>query len=127
MYTMFNHSHQGLALLSLLLTLGWAAMVLLAPRTVATLGRPQRLCYIGAMATTGLVGVTGLLLGLLQGSWMTMLFPWLGLAAVIGHGIAGVRSRKTLIAGQKAAAVVAVIVQVLLLVAAYGLMTVKPF
>ena len=127
MYTMFNHSHQGLALLSLLLTLAWAAVVLFAPRTTTTLGRTQRLCYIGAMATTGLVGVTGLMLGLLQGSWMTLLFPWLGLAAVIGHGIAGVRSRKALVAGNKTTAVIAVVVQVLLLVAAYGLMTVKPF
>ena len=127
MYTMFNHSHQGLALLALLLTLGWAAVVLLAPRTTQPLGRMQRLCYIGAMAATGLAGLTGLLLVLLQSSWMTLLFPWLGLVAVVGNGIAGARSRKALIAGNRALAIVAVVVQILLLVAAYGLMTVKPF
>lgn len=127
MYTMFNHSHQGLALLALLLTLGWAAVVLMAPRTTQSLGRMQRLCYIGAMAATGLAGITGLMLVLLQSTWMSLLFPWLGLVAVVGHGIAGARSRKALIAGNRALAIVAVVVQILLLVAAYGLMTVKPF
>jgi len=124
MYTMFNHSHQGLALLSLLLTIGWAVMVMIAPRTTTTLGRTQRLFYIGAMAATGLAGLTGLAL---VGAWMTLLFPWLGLVAVAGHGFAGVRSRKALVAGNKGTAVVAVVVQILLLVATYGLMTVKPF
>lgn len=54
-------------------------------------------------------------------------FPWLGLAAVAGHGIAGVRSRKALTAGAKTSALVAAACQIVLLVAAYGLMTVKPF
>ena len=128
MYTAFNHGHQGLALLSLLLTIAWAGAVLFAPRVNAALGRTQRLFYVGAMAATGLAGVTGLALVMLgQGAWLTLLFPWLGLVAVIGHGIAGVRSRKALMAGNKTLATVAVVVQILLLVAAYGLMTVKPF
>lgn len=127
MYTMFNHSHQGLALLSLLLTLGWAGVVMFAPQGLGGLGGVRRLCYVGAMALTGLVGVTGLLLMLVNSAWMSLLFPWLGLAAVVVHGFAGVRSRKALLAGNKGTAVVAVIVQILLLVAAYGLMTVKPF
>ena len=127
MYTMFNHSHQGLALLSLLLTIGWAGVVMFAPQGLGTLGGARRLCYIGAMALTGLAGVSGLMLMLLNGVWMTLLFPWLGLLAVVIHGIAGVRSRKALLAGNKGTAVVAVVVQILLLVATYGLMTVKPF
>lgn len=128
MYKLFNHGHQGLALLSLLLTIGWAVVVLFTPRITAALGRTQRLFYIGSMAATGLAGVTGLVLvALATGSWLALLFPWLGLVAVAGHGFAGVRSRKALLAGNKTVAVVAVVVQILLLVAAYGLMTVKPF
>src|SRR5690606_1761170 len=128
MYEMFNHGHQGLALLSLLLTLGWAAVVLFAPRPTANLVGMQRLFYIGAMAATGLAGVSGLVLvALAMGTWLALLFPWLGLVAVAAHGFAGVRSRKALVAGNKGMAVVAVVVQILLLVAAYGLMTVKPF
>ncbi|HJE28464.1 MAG TPA: hypothetical protein K8U95_04660 [Pseudomonas nitrititolerans] len=128
MYELFNHGHQGLAMLSLLLTLGWAAVVLFAPRPSAGLGGMQRLFYIGAMAVTGLAGVSGLVLvALAMGAWLALLFPWLGLVAVAGHGFAGVRSRKALVAGNKATAVVAVVVQILLLVGAYGLMTVKPF
>jgi len=127
MYKLFNHGHQGLAMLSLLLTIGWAVVVLLAPRVTAALGRTQRLFYIGAMVATGLAGVSGLVLVLLQSSWMALLFPWLGLVAVAGHGFAGARSRKALLAGKKPVAIAAVVVQILLLIAAYGLMTVKPF
>ncbi|WP_312477752.1 hypothetical protein [Stutzerimonas nitrititolerans] len=128
MYELFNHGHQGLAMLSLLLTLGWATVVLFAPRPSAGLGGVQRLFYIGAMAVTGLAGVSGLVLvALAMGAWLALLFPWLGLVAVAGHGFAGVRSRKALVAGNKSTAVVAVVVQILLLVAAYGLMSVKPF
>ncbi len=115
-------------MLARLRTLGGAAVVRCAPRPSAGLGGVQRLFYIGAMAGTGLAGVSGLVLvALAMGAWLALLFPWLGLVAVAGHGFAGVRSRKALVAGNKATAVVAVVVQILLLVAAYGLMTVKPF
>jgi len=128
MYELFNHGHKGLAMLALLLTLGWAAVALFTPHAAVGLGRMQRLLYIGAMAVTGLAGVSGLVLvALAMGAWLALLFPWLGLVAVAGHGFAGVRSRKALVADNKSTAVVAVVLQILLLVAAYGLMTVKPF
>lgn len=125
MYHVFNHAHQGLAMLSVLLTIGWAAVVLFAPR-VPDLGRVQRLVYVGAMASTGLAGLSGLVLVALESGWLTMLFPWLGLAAVAGHGICGKRSRKALVAQSRVPALALVALQLLLLIAAYGLMTVKP-
>ena len=128
MYELFNHAHKGLAMLSVLLTIGWAGVVLFAPRAAAGLVRTQRMVYVGAMASTGLTGVSGLVIvALALGAWLVMLFPWLGVLAVVGHGIAGVRSRKALVAGNRAGALVAVVLQILFLVAAYGLMTVKPF
>nr|ART37989.1 F57 [uncultured bacterium] len=44
-----------------------------------------------------------------------------------GHGIAGARSRKALTASGRTSALVAAVCQIVLLVAVYGLMTVKPF
>ena len=71
MYAMLLNAHVGLAVLALVLTLGWAAVV------VATTGAPGRLSrtvYIGAMASTGLAGVTGVVLAL-AGGFATMAFP----------------------------------------------------
>lgn len=128
MYELFNHAHKGLAMLSVLLTMGWAGVALTASRAVAGLGRPYRLVYAGAMVTTGLVGLSGLVLVAAgKGIWLSQAFPWLGLAAIVGHGIAGARSRRALLAGERVPAVAAGALQLLLLVAAYGLMTLKPF
>lgn len=114
-------------MMSVLLTLLWALAVAVAPGIGgAVSGRSRRLAYVGAMASTGLTGVTGL--GLIAvGSWLTLIFPWLGLVAVIGHGIAGARGRRALSGGRKRAAVASSILQILFLAAAYGVMTVKPF
>lgn len=126
MYNIFNEAHRGLAILSLLLTLGWAGLLLAARQPMAELARPHRLVYAGAMASTGLVGITGIVVTAM-GPWMATLFPWLGLVAVAGHGVAGARSRRALVAGDRTSALVAAGVQIVLLAAAYGLMTVKPF
>ncbi len=123
MYAMLLTAHVGLAVLAVLLTLGWAAIVV-APS--AGPGRPSRLVYIGAMASTGLVGVTGLIAAF-AGGFATMAFPWIGLVAIAGHGFAGVRSRRFLAADRKSAAIGAAALQVVLLLVAYGVMTAKPF
>jgi len=123
MYAMLLRSHVGLAVLALLLTLGWAAFVVAAkagPR------RSSRLVYVGAIASTGLVGVTGVILAF-AGGFATMAFPWIGLVAVAGHGVAGARSRRFLAADRKGAAIAAAALQVVLLLIAYGVMTAKPF
>jgi len=128
MYELVNQSHKGFAILSLLLSFGWLGLVLSAPRTAAPIRRGAKLAYIGAMASTGLVGLSGLALaGLASGAWLKVWFPWLGLVAVVAHGICGVQSRKALVTGDWIRARIAVTLQVSLLIAAYGLMTVKPF
>ena len=92
MYAILLKAHVGLAVLALALTLGWAAIV---AATTAAPGRSSRLVYIGAMASTGLVGVTGLIAAF-AGGFATMAFPWIGLVAVVGHAVAGARSRRSL-------------------------------
>lgn len=123
MYALLLMSHMGLAALALLLTLGWAALVVAAK---AGRARSTRAVYVGAMASTGLTGVTGLVLAF-AGGFATMAFPWIGLVAVVGHGFAGRRSRGFLAADRRGAAVGAVALQAILLLVAYGAMTAKPF
>jgi hypothetical protein len=123
MYDILLSAHVGLAVLALLLTLGWASFVVAA---TAVPGRASRLVYIGAMASTGLVGVTGVVAAF-AGGFATMAFPWIGLVAVVGHGFAGVRSRRDLAENRRSAAIAAAGLQVVLLLVAYGVMTAKPF
>lgn len=126
MYAALFGAHHGFAMLGVLLTLAWAA---LAPLPAGSpLARPlfRRTAYIGAMATTGLSGITGLVL-IWLGGWLTFVFPWLGLAGVALHGVAGVRSRKALAAGAKRELLAALTVQILTLLVIYWLMMEKPF
>ena len=126
MYTAHSEAHRGFAILGCLTTVLWAALALwptLQRRPAPRLWRPT---YIAAMATTGLSGVTGLVV-LFMGHWLTFVFPWLGLVAVALHGVAGVRGRKALAVGASGRLATALIVQIVTLIAIYGLMTVKPF
>ena len=123
MYALLLKAHVGVAVLALLLTLGWGAIVV---ATAAGPSRSSRLVYIGAMASTGLTGVTGVIAAF-AGGFATMAFPWIGLVAVAGHGVAGARSRRFLAADRKSAAIAAAALQVALLLVAYGVMTAKPF
>ncbi len=125
MYPILSEAHRGLAMLAPLLTAGWAAIVLISDPAQA-LGPGRRAVYLGAMISTGLVGVTGLVIVAL-GPYLTMIFPWLGLALVAAHGMAGARSRRAFMAGAKSRAVVAAGLAVLALLVAYGLMVAKPF
>ncbi len=126
MYTAFSEAHRGFAMLGCLTTVLWAALALwptLQHRPAPRLWRPT---YIAAMATTGLSGVTGLVV-LFMGNWLTFVFPWLGLLAVALHGVAGVRGRKALAIGAAGPLAIAVTVQIVTLIVIYGLMTLKPF
>jgi succinate dehydrogenase hydrophobic anchor subunit len=123
MYALLLKAHVGLAVLALLLTLGWAAFIVAAS---AGAGRWSRLTYIGAMASTGVVGVTGVIAAF-AGGFAAMAFPWIGLVAVAGHGFAGMRSRRYLAADRERSALGAAALQVALLVVAYGVMTAKHF
>jgi len=123
MYAFLLGIHVGLAVLALLLTLVWAAFVVTAK---VGPGRSSRLASVGAIASTGLVGLTGVVLAF-AGGFATKAFPWIGLVAVAVHGVAGARSRWFLAADRKGAAIAAAALQVVLLLVAYGVMTSKPF
>ncbi|WP_370677038.1 hypothetical protein [Pleomorphomonas sp. PLEO] len=126
MYTAFYEAHRGFAMLGCLTTVLWAALALLPTLRRQSPSRLWRPAYITAMATTGLSGITGLVV-LWMGNWLTFVFPWLGLLAVALHGLAGVRGRKALALGASGPLAIALLVQVVTLIAIYGLMTVKPF
>ncbi len=124
--TMMNGAHSGLAMLSVLLTLAWAGIVVAFPGGATTIGGVRKGVYIGAMAITGLVGLTGLI-AVAMSPYLTMWFPWLGLLAVMVHGWAGAKGRRALVAQGKGRAIGMAVVQLAVLVIAYGLMTAKPF
>jgi hypothetical protein len=126
MYTAFYEAHRGFAILGCLATVAWAALALLPTLRNRPAPRLWKPTYIAAMATTGLSGITGLVV-LWMGNWLTFVFPWLGLVAVALHGVAGVRGRKALAVGASGRLATALIVQIVTLIAIYGLMTVKPF
>ena len=126
MYQAFYEAHRGFAMLGCLTTLLWAALALIPTLRQQTPSRLWKPTYVAAMATTGLSGVTGLVI-LWLGNWLTFVCPWLGLVAVALHGVAGVRGRKALALGAGGPLAVALLVQIVTLIAIYGLMTVKPF
>jgi hypothetical protein len=126
MYTAFYEAHRGFAMLGCLATIVWALLALIPTLRGQAAPRLWKPTYIAAMATTGLSGVTGLVV-LWMGNWLTFVFPWLGLVAVALHGVAGVRGRKALAVGASGRLATALIVQIVTLIAIYGLMTVKPF
>jgi hypothetical protein len=124
MYQALFEAHRGLAILGCLTTVLWAAVAL-----IPTLRHRPRLwkpLYSASMATIGLAGIAGMVLAWL-GGWIAYVFPWLGFLAVWLHGAAGVRGRKALAAGAIGTLATALLVQVVTLIAIYGLMTVKPF
>lgn len=128
-YTLLMEAHRGLAMLATLLTAAWLVITYSARRDAAVtqrLSASQRVAYIGTMAITGLAGVTGLGLVFME-PWRGFIFPWAGLVAVAIHGFAGVRARKALVANLGTRASVCALLQMVMLVATYGLMTVKPF
>ncbi|MDQ0316962.1 hypothetical protein [Amorphus orientalis] len=126
MYTMFNEAHTGLAQLALLFTVAWAVVAATVPAGISEIRGWRKSIYIAAMAVTGVVGLSGLVI-MVMGSWYAFGFVWLGLLAIVLHGLAGTRSRKAAVAGAKGRAVGMAAAQIVFLVVAYGLMTVRPF
>lgn len=126
MYDVAMMLHRLTAVLSILGTLAWAVWALRGTGMAYGMTAGRKKLYIAAMATTGIAGVTGIAVTVF-GPWMQMLFPYLGLAAVAGHGVAGGMAKRALAAGRRPTVAGAVAVQVVLLLAASYLMAVKPF
>lgn len=126
MYVALKHTHTLLSLLGLLATLAW---LVVAWRGAASpspeLSGKTRLCYILNRALVGLAGLSGIVLTGL-GPWLQMLFPYLGLAAFIIHGLAAAASKKAWGSGRERFLRGTLLIQVLALLVAAALMAVKP-
>ncbi|MGB8600781.1 MAG: hypothetical protein WCD42_01150 [Rhizomicrobium sp.] len=116
--------HGWVAILSFVTTVAWAALVMLGTNRLGGLQRWHKVFFISAMATTGIVGISGVFL--LQ-PWLVMVFPYLGFMAVAAHGFAGSFAKRALLAGRRGRASSAALCQVLLLVGIDYLMWTKPF
>ena len=127
MYTALYEIHRGLAIIGCIATVLWAAAALWpALRHQPAQRRLWKPLYSAAAATVGLAGIFGLILAWM-GGWIAFFFPWIGFAGVWLHGVAGVRGRRALAAGANGTLVACLVIQVVTLIAIYGLMTVKPF
>ncbi|MCG5242310.1 hypothetical protein [Azospirillum doebereinerae] len=124
MYDVAMMLHRLTAVLAILGTLVWAFGALRGAAPGLTARRKG--LYVAAMASTGIAGLTGLAVTF-AGPWASMLFPYLGLAAVAGHGVAGGMAKRAVIAGSRKTVAGAVAIQVVMLLVASYLMAVKPF
>lgn len=118
-----NHLHSTAAALSLVTTIAWTAGCLGGPSGMTG---TRRLLFITVQATTGLTAVSGLITTF-TGPWTAMLFPYLGLVTVAGHGFAGGMAKRSLAMGDRRKALFAAVSQTAFLLAAAGLMAAKPF
>lgn len=126
MYAAFKHSHSLTAVLSVLFTLAWTFVAWrgAAPSRAGLVGR-NKFFYVGNRVTAGLAGVTGIGVTFV-GPWQYMVFPYIGLAAFVVHGIAATWSKRAFVSHGAASPRAALVLQsVALLVAAY-VMVVKP-
>ncbi|MCE7029816.1 hypothetical protein [Jiella avicenniae] len=128
MYEILVKAHGGLALLALLLSIGWTGVALTAPSgAVSAVGGMRKLVYVAAVALTSLVGLLGLVLLAMMPDWAGQAFTWVGLAVLVAYPILGARSRRAYAAGEKTTAIGLSVAMLALVVLAYGVMVAKPF
>ncbi|MBO0661120.1 hypothetical protein LQ948_00905 [Jiella sp. MQZ9-1] len=128
MYETLIKAHGGLAMLAVLLSLGWTGVALAGPSGAAGMVTGiRKVVYIGAVAVTSLVGLLGLVLVGLRPDWAGSAFTWIGLATLVFYPILGARSRRAHAAGQKGAAIGLSVAMLLLLLVTYWVMMAKPF
>lgn len=124
MYLAFKHSHLLTAALSILMTLVWLAV---AWRGGAVWGGKTKVTYIMHRAVAGLAGLTGLVLTFI-GPWQAMLFPYVGLALFVVHGLAAGMSKRHYVGNAQAGKrQIALGLQVVVILASSALMAIKPF
>ncbi|NDW07206.1 hypothetical protein [Jiella pacifica] len=128
MYETLVKAHGGLAMLALLLSIGWTGVALTAPSgAVSAVGGMRKAVYVGAVALTSLVGVLGLVLVAMMPEWMGQVFTWVGLAVLVGYPILGAKSRRAYAAGEKTTAIGLSVAMLALVVFVYWVMVAKPF
>lgn len=128
MYETLVKAHGGLAILALLLSLGWTGVALAGPSgAVARVGGLRKAVYIGAVAITSLVGLLGLVLVGFNPDWAGQVFTWVGIAVLVAYPILGAKSRRAHAGGEKAAAIGLSVAMLAILAITYWLMLAKPF
>ncbi|MFT4174510.1 MAG: hypothetical protein QM639_18235 [Rhodocyclaceae bacterium] len=126
-YIAFQHSHTLFAYLSIIATLLWSVAALrAAQRRDTTMTGVRKGLYIANRATTGMAALTGLGL-MLMGPWRVLVFPYLGLAAFIVHGLCATASRRGMLAGDAGRVMGHAVAQNLILWVSAWLMIAKPF
>jgi hypothetical protein len=126
-YIAFLHSHNLFAYLAIIATALWSISALRAVRRHdnAVTGARKAL-YSANRATTGLAALTGLGL-MFMGPWRVLVFPYLGLAAFIVHGLSATATKRGVLAGDALRVMRHAIVQNLMLWISAWLMIAKPF
>lgn len=94
-YLALKHSHSLTAVLALLITLAWAAVAWNSAKPGSTLLGLRKAIYIANRAITGIAGITGLLITFV-GPWREFVFPYIGLAAFVAHGLFAAASKRAL-------------------------------
>lgn len=126
MYTALKHAHLATSALTLLLSLLWMGVAWRGLPAATPQPCRTRVVYGAHRALAGLAALSGLTITLL-GPWRLMLFPYLGLAAFVGHELAAGASRRLLTAPRPGRRQGMLILQLSALLLAAALMGGKPF
>lgn len=125
MYLALKHGHLASAIAALLITALWA-VVAWRGRSPADggLSGKLRVIYLAHRAIGGLAALSGLAVTFV-GPWRMMIFPYLGLAAFVVHGLAGADAKRTLATARNGRRRVALMIELAALVVAAWLMSAK--
>jgi len=124
MYLALKHSHTLAAVLSLLCTLAWAIVAWNGAKPGSQLLGKLKVVYIANRATTGIAGITGLLVTFV-GPWREFVFPYIGLTAFIAHGLFATVSKRAFGSNKDLLQRSVLLAQVAALLVASAVMTMK--
>lgn len=126
MYIALKHAHTLTAVLTALLTIIWSIWAWRSRIGVTGLVGKDKAIYVTHRIIAGLAGITGLAVTFV-GPWRAMLFPYIGLAAFVMHGLAAGASKRFFSSEADAAQRrVALLIQVAALVISAFVMATKP-
>lgn len=127
MYIALKHAHTLTAALTVLLTVIWSIWAWRSRTAANGLARKDKAIYVAHRIVAGLAGITGLAVTFV-GPWRAMLFPYIGLAAFVMHGLAAGASKRFFSSEADAAKRrVALLIQVAALGISGFVMAAKPF
>lgn len=124
MYLALKHSHTLTAVLSLLCTFIWVLVAWNGAKPGRQLLGKLRAVYITNRAMAGVAGITGLLVTFV-GPWREFVFPYIGLAAFIAHGVFAAASKRAFGSGKAVWQRGTLLAQVAALLVASAVMTTK--